>query len=183
LPSILYGATPAAPEILCAIIIPISLALKFGKIVVTTLAVLVASDVVGVAMCFFCEVFLSSRQTSTALYYAIWFVVGVFCGLISYMTSGGLVSPETKGDWTNLADAGKTGILVILTTAAVLTALSILFYRLTWRLPNLADSYYVPDSESLTLTFFVTILASVIFTHKTMRPEPAKKGAAGRRPG
>ncbi len=141
----------------------------------STLVFLIVFDLIGVAMCFFFEVFVSSRQTSAALYYTIWFVLGVFCGMLSYSTSGSIASQQPEGDWTTRTDAGGTGVLVILTTAVVLAALSILFYRLTWRLSNLAESYYVPDSEALTLTFFVTILASAIFTHRISRPEPKKK--------
>ena len=62
--------------------------------------------------------------------------------------------------------AGQAGSLVILTTAAVLATLSFLFYRIGWRNSG-ADSVYVPDSEPLTATFFVTVLASV-------RPDPRK---------
>ena len=36
-------------------------------------------------------------------------------------------------------------------------------------------SVFVPDSEPLTLTFFITILASMVFAHKAMQPEPKKK--------
>ena len=139
------------------------------------MACLVVFDIIGVAMCFYFEVFVSSRQTSAALYYTIWFVLGVFCGVIIYVAGGGLVSPETKGDWTTRGDARKTGLLVILTTSVVLAALSFAFYRLTWRLSNLADSHYVPDSISHSLTFFITIFASTIFGHVTLGPTPVKK--------
>jgi len=138
------------------------------------LAYLVAADLVGVAVSFFCDAFVPERRTSTALYYAIWFVVGVFCGVLIYVTCGSFTSPEKKGDLMKWGDEGQTGLLVILTTAAILVGLSILFYRLQWQYPR-ADSVYVPDSEPLTLTFFFTILASLIFTHKTFGPEPKKK--------
>jgi hypothetical protein len=135
-----------------------------------TLAFLVAADLVGVAACFFCDALLAERRTSAALYYAIWFVLGVFCGLLIYLTCGSITSPEKRGlmSW---GDQGQDGLLVILTTTVILVALSILFYRLQWQYPR-ADSVYVPDSESLTLTFFFTILASVIFTHRTLGPDP-----------
>jgi hypothetical protein len=143
-------------------------------IVFATLAYLVVADLVGVAVCFFYDAIASERRTSTALFYAIWFVAGVFCGMLSYLTCGNIAMPEKTGDFIRWKDEGQTGLLVILTTAVILVALSLLFYKLQWQYPR-ADSVYVPDSEPLTITFFVTILASVIFAHKTLRPEPKKK--------
>jgi hypothetical protein len=142
--------------------------------VACTLACLVAADLVGVVACFFCDAFLSERRTSGALYYAIWFVLGVFCGLCSYLTCVDIVSPEKRGDFRSSGYQVQTGVLVVLTTTVVLLILSILFYRIQWQY-SMADSVYVPDSEPLTATFFVTVLASVIFTHKNLRPEPKSR--------
>jgi hypothetical protein len=147
--------------------VPMSLARKLGITVGCTLACLVAADLVGVAASFFCDTFLSDRRSSTALFYAIWFVDGVFCGLFSYFTCDGMISKDK-------ANEGQSGLLIILTTAILLAALSLLFYRLNWRYGG-GDGVYVPDNEAITLTFFVTVLASVIFTFRTMRPEPKKK--------
>ena len=135
----------------------ISLARKFGLVVATILVYLIAADLVGVAASFFCDVFLSERRTSAALYYVIWFVIGVFCGVLIYVTCGSFTSPEKKGGLMEWGDKGQTGLLIIFTTGAILAGLSILFYRLDWRYSR-ADSVYVPDSESLTLTLFFTIL-------------------------
>jgi hypothetical protein len=141
----------------------------------SSLAYLAVFDLIGVAMCFFFDVMAPFvRGTSTALFYAIWLVLGIFCGILSYDTSGSFASPDSKGDWKNRADASKTGLLVILMSSVILAALSISFYLLLWRRQP-ASSVYVPDSASLTLTFFVAVLASVIFAHRSLGPEPKKK--------
>jgi hypothetical protein len=158
---------------------PIGIARNLGIIVVTTLVGLVIFDLIGVAMSFYFDTF-SSRSTSTALFYAIWFVLGVFCGLLIYNAGGSFVSPESKGDWTDREDAGKTGLVVILTATIVLAALSYSFYHFQWGRYNMAPSVFVPDSEPLTLTFFVTILASMILAHLALRPEPKKKASRKR---
>ena len=124
-------------------------------------------------MSFFCDAFVSERRTSAALYYTIWFVVGVFCGVLIY-TSCGSFTADKKGRLMEWADKGQTGLLVILTTAATLAGLSVFFYRHDWQYSR-ADSVYVPDSESLTLTLFFTIVASEILMHKAFGPEKPKK--------
>jgi hypothetical protein len=157
-----------------------SLARKFGIIAACTLACLVAADLVGVVASFFCDTFVSDRRSSTALFYAIWFVDGVFCGLLNYLTCDGLLSPEKKSEPTNRAGAGQSGLLIILTTTILLVTLSFLFYRLDWQYYG-GDSVYVPDNEHLTITFFVTVLASIIFTHKNLGPEPKKPATTPRK--
>ncbi len=138
-----------------------------------TLGFLVAADLLGVAACFLFDVFGSERATSGALYYAIWFVLGVFCGVFIYSLSDAFTSPETKGS-KEQGDHGRAAVLVITSVAIVLTCLSVLFYRFDWRYSH-ADSVYVPDSESHTLTFFITILITLILANRTLAPEPKKK--------
>jgi hypothetical protein len=137
---------------------------KLGRIAVSTLLLLVGFDVVGVAAGFFCETIVGPRKTSTALYYAIWFVLGVFCGLLCYFANSGEdpKRPDTK-----------TGLLAVLTTPLILGALCFLFYRLFWRL-NMAPSVYVPDNEGLTLTFFITVAVAMAFTHHVETDKPTK---------
>ena len=148
---------------------------KFGRLTAFTLLYLVVFDLIGVAACFFLDV-IPSRGSSAALMYAIWFVLGVFCGLLSYITGGGIMSGESKGDWMNREDAGRTSWLVIAATSAILAALAIPCYLTMWRRFDMESSYFVPASEGLTLTFFLTILAVMIFGHKTLLGEPTKKG-------
>ena len=126
-------------------------------------------------MCLFFDIvsFGSFGDSNTAVYYALWFVLGVFCGLFGYYAGGTVASPNpnadgTNQDWTSREDSGKTGLLVIFTTAVVLVTLSVLCYRFMWQY-NLEPSGYVPDSFPLTLTFFGTVLASSVFEHKVLR--------------
>ena len=153
-----------------------------AKIVACTLAYLIVVDIVGAVLSLFFEI-VPLLGVSAALFYAIWFVAGVFCGLLSYNSAGELAYPKQEGsgaddahaieEWTSRADAGRTGLLVISATATILVALSFLFRRLWWQYGN-GSSNYVPDSEPLTLMFFATILASVIFAHTSLRPKPKK---------
>jgi hypothetical protein len=149
-----------------------STAKRLGKIALSTLLYMIVFDLAGVALCFFFEV-APVRGTSTALFYTIWLVLGVLCGLFSYNTGGGLASPKSNVDWSARADSGKAGLRVILAMLFVLAALSIACYLLLWRY-HPESSFFVPDSAPPTLTFFGAIFASAIFAHKSLRPEPAK---------
>jgi hypothetical protein len=148
----------------------LSLAQKLGKILACIVICLVVFDIIGVVVCFFFDV-MPLRASSTALSYAIWFVLGAFCGLLGYNAGGSSASPASEGDWSSRDDARKTGLLVILATLVILLTLSIVCYRLMWQY-HLESSSFVPDSEPLTLTFFVTVFAAVVFAHKTLLPEP-----------
>jgi hypothetical protein len=147
-----------------------SAAKSFGKIVLATLLYLIVFDVVGVAACFFFDV-VPLRGTSTALFYTIWAVLGIFCGMLSYNTGGGLASPKSTQDWSTREESGKAGLLVILAMSFVLAMLSITFYSLLWRY-HPEPSFFVPDSAPPTLTFFVAVLAAAIFAHKSLRSPP-----------
>src|SRR5580698_8355378 len=150
----------------------LSVAQKFGKVLACMVVSLVVFDIAGVVVCFFFDV-LPLRDTSTALSYAVWFVLGAFCGLLGYNGGGSCASPNSEGDWTSRDDASKTGLLVILTTLVILPTLSIVFYRLMWQY-HPESSSFVPDSEPLTLTFFVAVFAAEVFAHRTLLPEPKK---------
>jgi hypothetical protein len=150
----------------------LSIAQKLGKILACIVICLVVFDIVGVVVCFFFDV-MPLRDTSRALSYAVWFVLGVFCGLFGYNGGGSCASPDSEGDWTSHKDADKTGLLVIVTTLAILVTLSFVCYRLMWQY-HLESSSFVPDSEPLTLTFFVAVFAAQVFAHTALLPEPKK---------
>ena len=141
---------------------------------------LVVFDVAVVAISFLLDI-APVRHKSTPLFYAIWFVAGVFCGFLVYLTAGGILSSDSSDDWTDREDAGLTGVLVILCTSVVLATLSILSYVFLWR-GSTNSSYYVPDNAPLTLTFFVALLASTVLAHRTLRTDP-KKRARPAKPG
>ena len=149
-----------------------SVAKKVAKIVLCTLLYLIAFDVTGVAACFFFEI-APLRGVSTALFYTIWLVLGIFCGLLSYNTGGRIASGPSKDDWSTRPDSGRAGLLVIAITLLLLAILSVVFYCLVWqRQPE--SSFFVPDNTAPTLTFFVAVLGAAVFAHASLRSEPKK---------
>jgi len=156
----------------------LTVAQRFGKVLACMVVSLVVFDIAGVVVCFFFDV-MPLRDSSTALSYAIWFVLGAFCGLLGYNGGGSCASPNAEGDWTSHKDAAKTGLLVILATLVILVTLGFVCYRLMWQY-HPESSSFVPDSEPLTLTFFVAVSAAQVFAHTTLLPEPQKvAGRAG----
>jgi hypothetical protein len=155
-----------------------------GKIAGCLLLYLLGFDIVGVIVCLFFDI-LSLGDSDPSAYYAVWFVLGVFCGFFSYGTVGEIASRKSSVDgasqdgeflgWTSREDSGRSGLLVILTTSVILGTLSVLFYLFWWQ-GSMEPTGFVPDSGPLTLTFFGAILASSIFLHKASRT-PAKKSS------
>lgn len=139
------------------------------KVAAALLVCLVVFDLVGVAVCLFFDV-APLRESSAALPYAVWLVLGVFCGLFSYSGAGQWISPD-RTDWLNGRHATKTGGFVLLVTSVCLAALCAIFYRLWWSSDVLGESY-VPDSAPLTLTFFGALLAAMAFLRQTFKPDP-----------
>jgi hypothetical protein len=137
------------------------------KVAVALTVCVIAFDLVGVAACLFFDV-MPLRESSAVLPYAIWFVLGVFCGLFSYTGAGAWISPGEK-NWMDDPRATATGGFIIAVTSACLAASCVVCYRLWWRGDWLGDSY-VPDSGALTLTFFGAILGSMLLQRSTFKP-------------
>ncbi len=93
--------------------------------------------------------------------YAIWLVLGIFTGLIAFGTAGGWASKDAE-DWTTLPAARGTGRIIIVASAAVLAGLTMFFNRIYWS-KGVAGEYYVPDSASHSILFFVSVLAGMVF--------------------
>ena len=110
-----------------------------------------------------------SRDVSTALFYVLWFVLGIFCGLLNYNTARGLASPKSEVDWTNREDASKTGWLVCGVAILILTGLSFLFFRIVWS-GGAEGDHYVPDGMPLSLTFFAASAGATLLAHTVLRP-------------
>lgn len=127
-------------------------------------------DVVGVVACF---VLFFLEETL----YVVWFVLGIFCGSIAYGVGGSLFlgKDEAKGEWTDREDASRIGGWVIGVPVVLLSALSVLFYRLWWRF-NPSGDYFVPASAAPTLTFFGAILAAMVLFLCAMSFKPSDKG-------
>ncbi len=136
---------------------------------------LVVFDVVGVVACLVLDV-APLRHNSSALPYTIWFVLGIFCGLMCYHAAGYFMGKADDTDWYERMGASRTGAYIIGLTATLLSLLSAIFYALWWRHPMVGE-FFVPDSASTTLTFFMTILLSMAFFRHTFAPEkPGKRG-------
>lgn len=145
---------------------------KLAKIAACTLLYLAVFDIAGVAASFVFEVAgVASFAVSAGLFYALWFVLGVFCGFLNYQTAGGRADLKSEGDWTNRVDASKTGLLVCGVAMFLLIGLSALFLRAFWSAGAGGDPY-VPDSMPLTLTFFGAIAAATCLAHNVLRPAP-----------
>ncbi|MFI5386005.1 MAG: hypothetical protein ACHQ50_07775 [Fimbriimonadales bacterium] len=142
---------------------------KVGVVAAAILLHVIVLDVAGVVASFFFDV-APVRGKSGALFYAIWFVLGVFAGMLSYNTAGKWVTPRSDKDWSEQEGAGRTGWLVVGVATVVLAGLSVLFYKTMWQ-GGAEASYFVPDSEPLTLTYFITILASLVFANTALRPK------------
>ena len=145
----------------------------FARALFAILAYLLAFDIAGVIVSLVFDS-LPLRGVSTALFYVIWFVGGVFCGLLAYNKAGGILLPVKEGDWSSAPGSGKSGLIVICTTALILVGLVVLFDKLLWGAGSASDPY-VPDNIALTATFFVTILLSMIGGHTLLRPKHAEK--------
>jgi hypothetical protein len=104
---------------------------------------------------------LSMEGFDAVIFYVLWCVLGIFCGLLGYDGGGKFASPNSPGDWTGREDAGKTGLLVVLTESVLLLALFLPCYL------------WASSSLSLTLTFFMTVFVSIMFGHFKLRPKPA----------
>ena len=97
-----------------------------AKIFLATLLYLVGFDLLGVLACSIFDVAsvlpLKIGNTSTMLFYTVWTVDGIFCGLLGYDAGGRISSEKGPGDWT-----GRTGLLVVLVQCLLVAGL--------WSLP------------------------------------------------
>lgn len=133
----------------------------------------VAADVVGVLACLFLDI-APLRYESAALPFVVWFVLGVFCGVAAFWSAGTSLGKDKNEDWVDLPDAPRRGKLILAVTAVLYAALSFLFHRSMWRF-HPSGELYVPDTRSLTLTFFGGILAAMAFFAFTCGPIRTKR--------
>ena len=139
------------------------------------LVCLLIADVIGALACTFFDVMLYTND-SPAAPYAIWFVLGVFSGLFTYLLAGGLWSPgPAAADWTKLPGAHRIGLGVIIVSLLTVVGLSAFFYRTTWS-KGVEGEYYVPDSEPHSLVFLVAVLGAMIMGRFMLMPTPDKPG-------
>lgn len=141
---------------------------KVGRIVLTLMAVLILGDLIGVAACFIFDV-MPFRGNSSLLPYAIWFVLGAFAGFLGYNFAGRWISPKSEKDWTNMADAMRTGSFVVAVSGLILLTLCGVFYAIWWRFPT-EPSVLVPDSPVLSLLYFGTSFLAMVSARAFFMP-------------
>jgi len=136
-------------------------------ITVLTCSLLLAA-VVGTIGSVFLEVLLP-RFFSALLPYAIWLVVGIYCGLLSFGGAGawasGHANPwawrgqnnEAEGDWITLPGAKRVGTTVAVVAILELVPLGVLFHLISH------------DGHSL--TFFVSALIGTILGRWSLMPD------------
>jgi hypothetical protein len=148
-----------------------SLLRKVAAIVLVTVVSLIIFALVGAVLAFVLFVFSSEDETSSGFHafslHVIWFVVGVVCGMITYVTAGESISSGTGGGGTSGDGAIRTGRLVLSTSLVVLAALLVVGDRYVWRGATTAN---MPDGELLTITFFAGIAISEGFGHRVSKP-------------
>ncbi len=143
-----------------------------------TLMLLVAADVAGAIVITVLDI-VSLIGDSPVLAYAIWLVLGVFCGLFTYSIAGDWASAKTTAeagaaDWSSRVGAGWIGLTVMFTSLAVIAALAGLFYWLYWRQGGGDGDRYVPDSAPHSIVFFLAVAASIIASRFIFMPTPPK---------
>jgi hypothetical protein len=144
---------------------------RIFRVTVALVITLVVFDVGGVVACLVLDV-APLADKSSALVYAIWFVLGVFCGLFAYVYAGGRIADGGQF-WYERDGATRTGTFVIAVTGPLLLVLCGICYAVAWSSSPLGE-YFVPDSEPLTLTFFGALFVSMLLMRNLFKPAPAK---------
>ena len=144
--------------------------LAFLKTAAILLLCLMLADLVGVIVCLVFDV-APLRGSSSALPYAIWFVLGVFSGFIALNGAGGWIAGTGDADWSERPEARRTATSALVCGTILLAALSLLFWRMFWS-RGVIGGYYVPDSMSHTLTFFVAVLGAMTLARTLIGPKP-----------
>lgn len=127
------------------------------KVAVIVLGWTVVADIVGVIACFVLDV-VPLRYGSGALPFVVWGVLGVFCGGVAAGSAGGALLKDHEMGWFDRPEAPRTAQFVLAVTVVLFAALCLIFNHLWWRFHPSGD-FFVPDTASLTLTYFGGILA------------------------
>jgi len=141
---------------------------KVGCALGVSLLILIMSDLVGVMVSLILDV-VPLRGKSGALFYSVWFVLGVFCGFLSFDRAGRLIAGDGEGDWSTRPDAARTGWLVIFSATGLYSAICAVSQFLLWR-SSAEPSYFVPDNEVLTILFSVSVVGSMVVANTVLLP-------------
>jgi hypothetical protein len=132
---------------------------RIAKVIGSTIIYLAVFGLLGGIVSFIFDVLgVISRAVSDPLFYVLWAVLGIFCGLFSYDSGGGILAPESKTDWRSRKDAGTIGLQVVVLETLTLIALSI------------PSALLISDSFSQSITFFVAVFIGMLFAHIAFRP-------------
>lgn len=144
-----------------------------AKAAVVLILCLIVADVVGVIVCSLFDI-APIRAKSALLPYAIWLVLGIFCGLSAYQGAGTWAFADREGEWTGHREAFRVGNVIVATGAGILAALLFLFRGLYWT-TGVAGDYYVPDSAPHSILFALSVLAAIAGTHFLLLPTPPSR--------
>lgn len=142
---------------------------SFLKTAIAFLVCLALGDVVGVVVCTIFDI-APIRGNSAALPYAIWFVLGIFVGLITAFAAGTWIAGKDD-KWDEGPRAGAIATGLFLSALAVAAVLCVLFWKLYWS-KGVAGEYYVPDSQSHSLTYLIAALAGMWLVRLVSKPRP-----------
>jgi hypothetical protein len=141
-------------------------ALRLVKMGLGFLVTLVVFDVAGVLLGFFLiDVWSTGGDDGPgALAYALWGVIGLLCGAIGFHVLGSTFADALAPgeDGGRVPGAFRRGLEVFGVASACLGLVAGVLYCVSWRLKSFSDPY-VPDSATLTGTFFAAILAGMGF--------------------
>src|ERR1700723_816034 len=138
------------------------------KSVLVFVGCLVAADIGGGIIVTVVDI-LPLRFASAALSYAIWFVIGVFCGLYAYNFAGAWASPKGDGDWSGRPGARGTGTGVRIGGALVAAGVAWFAYAMFWS-KGVAGEDYVPDSAPHSVVFLVAVLGAAVMGRFFLMP-------------
>lgn len=135
------------------------------------LGLLAVTIVIGVVVCTVFDI-APLRARSAVLPYAIWLVLGIFCGLFVYNGAGGWVleAPGEGTDWTGNPAARQTGRVIVGISGAIIGALAFGAYTVFWS-QGVNGEFFVPDSAPHSIVFFSAVFAAIAGTHHLLMPE------------
>ena len=144
-----------------------------AKTIVALTGWLVVIDIVGVIACTLFDI-APIRSSSGLLPYAIWMVLGIFCGLFAYQGAGAWAFAEREGEWSDQPGAFGTGNVIVATAAAWIGLLMLFFWYIYWS-RGIAGEYFVPDSAPHSILFGLCVLGTMAGTHFLLLPTPGEE--------
>lgn len=140
----------------------------FLKTALAFLVCLALGDLVGVVACTIFDI-APIRGNSAALPYAIWFVLGVFVGFITAFAAGTWIAGKDD-KWDEGPRAAGIATSIFLSALAVSVVLCVLLWKLYWS-QGVEGEYYVPDSQSHSLTYLVAALGGIWLVRLVSKPQ------------